>query len=182
MKGIGLGVWNAWLLSVPFVTLVACMVGRRREVVKRMSDMTGYSSREKVFTVTASLSPYPFVIVTIWMPLTSTLSFLLPGLLIYFLGMAVLAASLKVIVETPPGEPFSKGPYRFSRNPMYVAATAVLLGICLTAANFALFCYVIVATVLQHFMILAEERICRLKYGASFDSYARRVPRYLLVV
>jgi protein-S-isoprenylcysteine O-methyltransferase Ste14 len=42
--------------------------------------------------------------------------------------------------------------------------------------------YVVVATLLQHFMILAEERICRIKFGALFDRYTERVPRYLLVV
>jgi protein-S-isoprenylcysteine O-methyltransferase Ste14 len=34
-----------------------------------MSDMTGYTAREKFFTISASLAPYPFVIATIWVPL-----------------------------------------------------------------------------------------------------------------
>jgi protein-S-isoprenylcysteine O-methyltransferase Ste14 len=182
MAGFELGFWNAWLMSVPFLALVACMVGRKRDVVKRMSDMTGYSRSEKLLTVSASLSPYPFTLATIWVPFTSSVLLICLGLLVYVLGMAILAASLNAIIETPLGEPFATGPYLFSRNPIYVGATAVLLGICLATVNLGLFVYVVVATLLQHFMILAEERICRIKFGALFDRYTERVPRYLLVV
>jgi protein-S-isoprenylcysteine O-methyltransferase Ste14 len=182
MAGFELGFWNAWLMSVPFLALVACMVGRKRDVIKRMSDMTGYSGREKLFTVSASLSPYLFTLATIWAPFTSSLLLVFLGLLVYALGMAMLVASLKAFIGTPLGEPFATGPYLFSRNPMYVGATAVLFGICLATANFGLFVYVAVATFLQHFMILAEERICKMKFGASFVQYTERVPRYLLFV
>ncbi len=182
MAEFELGFWNAWLMSVPFLALVSCMVGRNGEVIKRMSDMTGYSGREKFFTLSASLSPYPFTLATIWAPFTSSSLLFFVGLLVYAFGMAMLAASLKTIIGTPIDKPFATGSYVFSRNPMYVGATAVLFGICLATTNFALFVYVAVATLLQHFMILAEERICKIKFGASFDRYTERVPRYLLIV
>lgn len=173
------GIWNAWLLSFPFFLLIMCMVGMKRDVVGRMSDMSGFTAREKFFTTSASLLPYPFMIATIWVPLTSMPFLLYTGLLVYFLGMALLASSLKVIIKTPPDQPFTSGPYRFSRNPMYVAATAVFAGICLATANPVLAGYLAVIILTQHFMILAEERACRLKYGLPFESYLKRVPRYL---
>lgn len=173
------GIWNAWLLSLPFFILVMCMAGMKGDIVGRMSDMRGYTAREKFFTVSASLSPYPFLIATVWVPLTSIPILLYLGLLVYILGMALLASSLKVIIQTPPDEPFTAGPYRFSRNPMYVSATAVFIGICLATANPVLAVYLAIVVFLQHFMILAEERICRLKYGLLFETYLKKVPRYL---
>lgn len=182
MARFELGLGNAWLLSLPFLILVTLMVGMRKDIIKRMSDMTGYTTREKFFTVSASISPYPFMIATIWVPLISIPLLLFFGLLIYILGMALCAASLKVIIKTPPDEPFTAGPYRFSRNPMYVSSTAVFIGICMATANLVLLGYLAISVMLQHFMILAEERMCKEKYGWAFEGYLRKVPRYLFIV
>ena len=54
-----------------------------------------------------------------------------------------------------------------------------MLGICLVTANAVLFGILVMLLVLQHFMILAEERACQRKYGATYVQYARTVPRYL---
>ncbi len=175
------GILNAWLLSLPFFLLVTLMAGTKREAMKRMSDMAGYTTGEKIVTICASFSPYPFMIATVWAPFTSSLPLLIAGLLVYSAGMALLAASLKVIIATPHNEPFADGPYRFSRNPMYVSATAVFAAICMTTANPVLSGGLVIMTLLQHFMILAEERICRQKYGEAFESYMKKVPRYLFV-
>jgi protein-S-isoprenylcysteine O-methyltransferase Ste14 len=176
-----LGIWNAWLLSLPFFILAACILGMKKDIVKRMSDMAGYSAKEKFFTIAASLAPYPFMLATIWTPFTSMLPLLCLGLLFYVVGMALFATALKVIIQTPHDQPFSAGPYRLSRNPLYVAATIVFAGICVATANVVLVGYLAIAVLLQHFMILAEERTCRGKYGEVFERYLRTVPRYLLV-
>jgi len=177
-----LGIWNAWLLSLPFFILAACILGMKKDIVKRMSDMAGYSAKEKFFTIAASLTPYPFMLATVWTPFTPILPLLYVGLLFYVVGMALFAASLKVIIQTPHDQPFSAGPYRFSRNPLYVAATIVFAGICIATANIVLVGYLTIAVLLQHFMILAEERACGEKYGNAFERYLRTVPRYLFIV
>ena len=182
-----LGVWNAWLLSLlficmPFLALALFgKAGRKRAIAKRMSDMTGFTVKEKAFTVLSSVSPYPFLLATVWTPFTAVLSLLCFGLLLYSAGMAMFAASLKAIIETPGDHPFSSGPYRISRNPVYVGATLVFAGICVATANLVLAGYLTVAVFPQHFMILAEERICRKKYGEVFEDYLKNVPRYLLI-
>lgn len=168
-------------MALPFFIIGVATVGVNKGISKRLSDMTGYTAREKLITVLASCAPYPFMIATVWMPLTPTAHLLCPGLLACFSGMVLFAASLRAIKQTPPGERFAAGPYRYSRNPMYVSANLVFAGICLGTANLAISAYLAVAILLQHFMILAEERICREKYGAAFEQYLREVPRYLIV-
>lgn len=156
-------------------------MGFKRDIAKRMSDMTGYSAREKFFTVAASIAPYPFMLVTIWTPFASIPPLVYIGVSFYIIGMIMFIVSLKVIVQTTLEEPFSSGPYRFSRNPLYVAVTIVFMGICISTANFGLSIYLAITVLPQHFMILAEERICREKYGTAFENYLKRVPRYLFV-
>ncbi len=181
MARFEIGIWNAWLLSLPFFILAASLLGMKKDIVQRMSDMAGYSAKEKFFTIAASLAPYPFMLATVWTPFTPILPLLCLGLLFSVVGMVLFAASLKVIVQTPHDQPFSAGPYRFSRNPLYVAATIVFAGTCMATANVVLVGFLAIAVLLQHFMILAEERACRGKYGDAFERYLRTVPRYLLV-
>lgn len=73
------------------------------------------------------------------------------------------------------------GPYRLSRNPLYVSVGLVFLGICLATANVVLSGILVLLLVLQHFMILAEERACLQTYGALYARYAETVPRYLVI-
>jgi protein-S-isoprenylcysteine O-methyltransferase Ste14 len=176
-----LSIWNAWLLSLPFFAFGVFFMGLKKDVAKRMADMTGYSVREKVFTVTASIAPYLFMIATVWTPFVDRPLMVGIGISFYIIGMVLFAASLRVIVQTPQDKPFSSGPYRFSRNPLYVAATMVFMGICLSTSNGILFLYLAITIFPQHFMILAEERICREKYGPTFENYLKRVPRYLFL-
>ena len=176
-----LSIWNVWVLSLPFFIIGLFFMGMKKEVAKRMSDMTGYSDRERAFTLLASVAPYPFMIVTVWTPFTTTLPLLYLGISLYVIGMVLYTASLKAIIRTSSDELFARGPYRYTRNPLYVAATIVFMGICFVTGNILLAGYLAVAVVPQHFMILAEERICKDRYGSAFEDYLKRVPRYLFM-
>jgi protein-S-isoprenylcysteine O-methyltransferase Ste14 len=181
MARIEIGIWNAWLMTVPFLTIMVCMVSGKKDMAKRMSDMSGYTVKERVTTISASLAPYPFLIATLWMPLAPSILFLCLGIMFYLIGLYLLAASLSAITKTPLDKLFAAGPYRFSRNPMYVSATLVFAGICLATTNLIFTAYLIIAVLLQHFMILAEERVCKEKYGTAFEHYMQKVPRYVLL-
>lgn len=176
-----LSLWNAWLLSVPFVILGFLFMGPKKDIAKRMSDMTGYNQKEKFFTIVASLAPYLFIVVTIWTPFIRVVMLLVIGLLIYFIGMILFAFTLRTIVRTPLDEQFRSGPYHMTRNPLYVSATLVFIGICFATASITLSGCLMIAVFFQHLMILAEERICREKYGIMFDKYLKEVPRYLFI-
>jgi|GEM_PF-584265 len=174
-----LGLGNSWLLCLPLFAQMLYVVTIEKDVARRMSDMTGYTAKEKFFTVTASVASYPFMLATAWTPFSSITPLLCIGLSIYVLGTVLFFMTLKVIVGAPPDKLFLNGPYRISRNPLYVAATAMFIGICVATANIVLFVYLAFSVLLQHHMILAEERICRQRYHSSYESYMGQVPRYL---
>ena len=176
-----LGLMNAWWLIFPLVLPVAYVAATNREVARRMSDMAGYNAGERFFTVLASIAPYPFMIATVWTPFTTLKPALYAGLALYAAGAALYCATLRVFVTTPFDRPFSSGPFRMSRNPFYVGATLIFLGICVVTMNLLLLAWLVIMCVPQHFMILAEERVCREKYGAGFERYTEKVPRYLLL-
>ncbi|MEN8155033.1 MAG: hypothetical protein ABFR75_13530 [Acidobacteriota bacterium] len=51
---------NVWLLIVPFIIPGFYIPLFRKDVARRMSDMSGYSPREKTVTILSSLMPYPY--------------------------------------------------------------------------------------------------------------------------
>ena len=72
------------------------------------------------------------------------------------------------------------GPFRYTRNPMYVAM-AIALTVLAFATRVAWY-LVLVAPVLaiMHWgVVLREERYLSRKFGASYDEYRKRVRRYL---
>jgi protein-S-isoprenylcysteine O-methyltransferase Ste14 len=74
----------------------------------------------------------------------------------------------------------TSGPYRFSRNPMYVGLSALYLGLALlfnVAWPLALFPVVVMA--LFRLVIRREERYLAEAFGETYALYAQRVRRWL---
>jgi protein-S-isoprenylcysteine O-methyltransferase Ste14 len=174
-----LAFWNAWLLCVPMVLSGGVSTCLRRDLARRLSDMTGYTPRERMFTVIASMLPYPFMVLAVFTPFAPPGLLFAAGLLVATLGNAGFAMTLFVFARGSSDQPLRTGPYRISRNPLYVSAALVFLGVCVSAGSLLLAAILAVLLAFQHAMILAEERACTRKYGEPYIAYARNVPRYL---
>jgi len=113
----------------------------------------------------------------------------LPGLVLVVLGAALalwcIGAFALVGRGTPapfdaPREFVAVGPYRYVRNPMYLGALLILVGVALflgwpsalaVAAGFVLLAHV--------FVLLYEEPTLERRFGASYREYKRAVERWL---
>jgi protein-S-isoprenylcysteine O-methyltransferase Ste14 len=83
-----------------------------------------------------------------------------------------------------PGQPTTAmvetGPYRLSRNPLYVGLLALYLGLALLAPSFwALVLLPLAVALVRWGAVLPEERYLRARFGAAYDEYAGRVRRWL---
>ncbi len=72
------------------------------------------------------------------------------------------------------------GPFRFSRNPLYVALNLMYVGLALlTNAGWVLALIVPVLLVMHYGVIRREERYLDAKFGDAYRGYRARVRRYL---
>lgn len=72
------------------------------------------------------------------------------------------------------------GIYRFSRNPMYLGFSVLLLGVAFKFNSWAAVPGPLaLAFWLHRFQIRPEERFLRERFGEAFDAYCRRVPRWI---
>ena len=72
------------------------------------------------------------------------------------------------------------GPYRLSRNPLYLGLLALYLGLALLAPTFwGLVLFPAAVLLVRWGAIRPEERFLRERFGARYDDYTRRVRRWL---
>jgi protein-S-isoprenylcysteine O-methyltransferase Ste14 len=100
------------------------------------------------------------------------------------LGFAGERAMRRAGTNVRPDQPtlalVTDGPFRFSRNPLYLAATGLYLGVVLLVdALWPLLLLVPVLAVLRWGVVAREERYLEAKFGEPYRAYKARVRRWL---
>ena len=85
----------------------------------------------------------------------------------------------KVAVSLVPDTLIAKGPYRFSRNPMYVCEQALLLGWAVYFGSPGLVVGMSVLAGAMRYAVAREERTLEGRFGESWREYAAKVPRWV---
>lgn len=74
----------------------------------------------------------------------------------------------------------NEGPYRFSRNPIYLGFAITYVGLAIAMDSWiALLLLIPCLLVVDRFVIRREERYLSAKFGAGYDAYRARVRRWL---
>ena len=106
--------------------------------------------------------------------------FLSAGILAHFAQLAMKRVGTPVLPTQPTLALATDGPYRFSRNPLYIAAIGVYLGVTLWVNGLAPLLLMMPMTWLLHWgIVLREERYLQTKFGNAYQSYQMTVPRWL---
>jgi protein-S-isoprenylcysteine O-methyltransferase Ste14 len=111
------------------------------------------------------------------------------GALLFFGGILIWIACLDHFSRRGHGTPFpldaprelvTSGPFAVVRNPIIVAELSVVWGEVLYFASFGIALYAVLATLAAHFVVIrVEEPELRERFGATYETYCRRVPRWL---
>jgi protein-S-isoprenylcysteine O-methyltransferase Ste14 len=71
------------------------------------------------------------------------------------------------------------GVFRYTRNPAYVGATSIYVGIAMYASSLPAFVALpVVLALLDHFVVSREERYLERRFGDAYASYYAAVPRW----
>jgi len=89
-------------------------------------------------------------------------------------------AETNVEVDKPATTLVTAGPYRFSRNPMYLSMTFIAAGVGFLANNLWILLVLVPTLVLTHFGVIArEEEYLEGKFGAHYLRYKSSVRRWI---
>jgi|LakMenEpi03Aug12_release.lakeMendotaPanAssembly.Ray.scaffolds.fasta_scaffold431494_2 protein-S-isoprenylcysteine O-methyltransferase Ste14 len=85
------------------------------------------------------------------------------------------------IVPFTPSEMLALGgPYRFTRNPMYIGMSLILAALAVgTGLWFDLLIPLVFLVWVHNAYVLPEEAFLEARYGADYDTYRRRIPRWI---
>ncbi len=111
------------------------------------------------------------------------------GLALIALVNAVLVVQIAAVVRRggashapfdPPRRLVVGGLYRRSRNPMYLLYASTLLGEAILYRSATLLIYAAAFWLLAHvYVTRVEEKQLRARFGADYEAYSRRIPRWL---
>src|SRR5262249_37515349 len=80
----------------------------------------------------------------------------------------------------PPRELVARGLYRYVRNPMYLGVLCVIFGWIVFVRSREIAVYgVVVALAMHTFVVLVEEPQLQRRFGAAYDTYRRKVRRWI---
>ncbi len=118
-----------------------------------------------------------------WVPLSIPgLVFVVIGAAIYFWcawDFAVKGLGTPAPIDAPRVL-VVKGLYRFTRNPMYVGVSSVILGQAILYASTSIAVYLLCAIgAFNLFVMFYEEPTLRRLFGEQYNEYCRRVPRWI---
>lgn len=103
-----------------------------------------------------------------------------PPLLLGILLAAWAVAAIEDIDINRPTRIIVSGPYRFSRNPMYVAWTLIYTGIAVLVNTWWPFIFLSMIWVFTHyFVVRREEQRLEQDFGDEYRQYRDSVRRYL---
>jgi protein-S-isoprenylcysteine O-methyltransferase Ste14 len=112
---------------------------------------------------------------------------LIAGLALCVAGQALRAWVLGLVPDGTSGQNEkliavslnTAGPYALTRNPLYLGNLGITLGLCLVAHDPLLLLVVAVLFAVQYRTIIAaEEGFLRARFGAEYDAWCARVPRF----
>jgi protein-S-isoprenylcysteine O-methyltransferase Ste14 len=117
---------------------------------------------------------------------SSSQSVLAAGLIAFAFVMMIAAVGLfwrartSLIPNRPSSAFVASGPYRFTRNPMYVGMAALYLGLSFVLNSWWVVVLLpVVLWIIQRAVIVHEERYLQARFPVEYPDYCRRVRRWL---
>jgi protein-S-isoprenylcysteine O-methyltransferase Ste14 len=167
-------------LALLVLTDVVLFLAFRKNTVTRLFDRSGWTQWQIVFTMVGKLLALATVLMIIFSPLKLGNIVFIIGVVLVGLGLISLVKALFDFKNTPPGQPVTQGIYRISRHPQIVASSLVILGSTIAIGSWLAVMLFILARILLHANLIAEEDVCLRAYGEAYRTYMERTPRYLL--
>ena len=160
-----IGFWNAWIFLIPLFSMH--IINARIK--------TGGPSVKILIVIFIILHILP-----IFLPLELDTIWFYAGLIFYIVGITIGFLAIYGFATTPVDKPVSKGIFRYSRNPMYLGAFVLFIGISLVSISWVYFLIALIWMIITHVKeISIEESECTKKYGTDYIEYMKRTPKWL---
>ncbi|WP_455278036.1 methyltransferase family protein [[Eubacterium] cellulosolvens] len=174
-----LGLWNAWIFLVPSVLTFPIFFHLAKvKGVQRPSEVS-LSKPKMVFCLFSKFIYFIALAYSFFLPLKFGNIWFYIGLPIAIIGLVASWIVLLNWAQTRACNPVTRGLYRFSRHPMYVTHSLLLLGVSIVAISWIFLFFTMISVLGAAAFIELEEQGCLEVYGDEYREYMKRTPRWL---
>ena len=176
-----IGLWNAWIFMIWLLIQTLAVRLLSKEVYQKAGQppdmkpsqtckIISYISMPLWLLATAYSIFLPFKLGTIWFAI---------GLIIFLLGLIINAVATINFIVTPINDPITRGVYRYSRHPIYVALFLIYLSVSIASVSWVFLLLTILLAVEVSLSVVDEERYCLERYGRAYREYMNITPRWI---
>ena len=112
----------------------------------------------------------PLKLVTIWFYI---------GLVVYLVGLILIAITMINFATTPMNKPVTKGVYRYSRNPMFIGWFLLYFGIAIACISWVYIVITLLFILITAYLSPFEEEITLRYYGKPYKVYLEKTPKWI---
>jgi protein-S-isoprenylcysteine O-methyltransferase Ste14 len=175
-----LSLWNAWIFIIcvylpPFISIL----GSKGKTTSKRLNVSVPIKHEKLLNVISTAIWVAGIIYSIFLPLQLGTIWFFVGLVIFLIALVISLSASSFVRTTPADKPFTKGPYRYSRHPYYVAETLIFLSIAIASFSWVFLMLAVIMSIFHLVYAPAEEQYCLKRYGKDYRDYMDRTPRWI---
>ncbi len=175
-----IGVWNAWIFMI-WLLIQNIAVMANKELYRRAGQQSE-TKPGRLYKFLSLLSTPLWLLSTVYsifLPLKLGTAWFIAGLIIFLAALAVLVIATFNFASGPADRPSTKGAYRFSRHPLYVALILVYFSVGIASASWVFLIIAAVWVFLFNIAAKDEELFCQEKFGPAYREYMNRTPRWV---
>ena len=177
-----IGIWNAWIFIIwPWIDMLAVrLIGL--DVYRRASGLPSEmktSRRYRIASYVSMVIETMAVAYSIFLPLQLGTVWFYAGLAVFLAGLAVLTAATVNFATSAMDVPITRGTYRYSRHPLYLALLFLYFSVSIASASWVFLLVFVAQSVLTRIAAIEEERFCLEKYGEAYREYIDKTPRWM---
>ena len=176
-----LSLLNLWILMVLYALPILCTLIINKRIFHPTASRfsSSRSKRELNLFIISKFFMLLYFLYAIAIPIHINTAFAIIGLIIYITGFAFFSATWITIVVSGGGKVFSKGPFRFSRHPVYLSSAVLFVGAGFISNSYFYLGLSILVAINHMSNALAEEKNCLETFGDKYRHYMAITPRWL---
>ena len=170
-----IGLWNAWILTtllLLFIMLSGLLPGN---IASRITPAREVKKINNVMMIVF----FTMILYSVFLPLKLNTGWFYAGIVVYIIGFIISSAAILSIAATKPGEPFSRGIYRYSRHPIAIGTLLPMIGVGIASASWLFLLLAVILAVISRSLAIAEESATTKKFGDSYKEYMAKTPRWI---
>ena len=181
MPLIKIGFWNAWIFMSVFLLQIPVMAFAGKSIWEKIHVPYKFRQNmlQKNIGVIANVIWLSAMGYSVFLPFRLGTPWFFTGLSVFIIGLIIMVIATFDFISTPADQLITRGTYKYSRNPMYLATLFICLGSGIAGASWLFILLSILIILCFDKEILIEERYCLDQYGSAFQEYLNRVPRWI---